>query len=430
MTTYQMRLNGDTLEVDFAKTPEGNPILADGDKIVREVEMRLQEMMTTGELKGGELLKINGRISVPASYTVSHQVAHLYRAVAVADPRLGAYIVVASTTNNYPIGSRIDSQTGEVKEVAGISDAKPSFLIYWKNDILIAKINNGIKVDGDQILRDAEAQLQYLINSGQLPGGKQLLIIHGRTTLLASFLIASKVAHQYGAIAMFDPKMGDKGIDRYIVTISHSPNYQVGQTFDINYHPYPTVKAVLCGPPNAGKTVLRDSLKQAIFQLDQSPTDFYVISGCPDGDGAWYSETAQKYPEVAAQLKQEYKSKFTPEFAQAKARDIKVIKNSLLLFDVGGKVTPENEIIMSQATHAIILAKTEADVHDWQEFCQELNLPVVAVIYSDLNGIEEKLINEDPLLTGNVCQLKRGADVSSRPMVQALANLLVKLTKS
>ncbi len=429
MTTYQMRLNRDTLEVDFAKTPEGYPIPANGDKIVQDVEMRLQEMIATGELTGGELLKINGRISVPASYTVSHQLGHLYRAIAVFDPRLAAYIVVASTTPNYPIGSRIDFQTGEVTEVAAHPDTKPSFLIYWENDILIAKINNGIQIDGDQMLRDAESQLQKLTNSRQLPGGK-ILRINGRTSILASFLIASKVAHQYGAIAMFDPKMGDKGIDKYIITISHSPNYQVGQTFDINYDPYQTVKAVLCGPPNTGKTVLRDSIKEAIFQLDSSPNDFYAISGCPDGDGAWFSETAKKYPEVAAELKKEYKAKFTPEFAKSKARDIKVIKNSLLLFDVGGKITPENKIIMPQASHAIILAKTEIEVKEWQVFCQKLNLPVIAIIYSDINGTEDKITSESPILTGNICQLKRGADVSPRPMVQALANLLVKLTKS
>ncbi|HBE21092.1 MAG TPA: CRISPR-associated protein Csx3 [Cyanobacteria bacterium UBA11149] len=279
------------------------------------------------------------------------------------------------------------------------------------------------------MLRDAESQLQKLTNSRQLPGGK-ILRINGRTSILASFLIASKVAHQYGAIAMFDPKMGDKGIDKYIITISHSPNYQVGQTFDINYDPYQTVKAVLCGPPNTGKTVLRDSIKEAIFQLDSSPNDFYAISGCPDGDGAWFSETAKKYPEVAAELKKEYKAKFTPEFAKSKARDIKVIKNSLLLFDVGGKITPENKIIMPQASHAIILAKTEIEVKEWQVFCQKLNLPVIAIIYSDINGTEDKITSESPILTGNICQLKRGADVSPRPMVQALANLLVKLTKS
>ncbi|XWK89052.1 MAG: hypothetical protein U7127_02990 [Phormidium sp.] len=433
MTSYQMRLEGDTLKVDFAKNANGEPVTADGDRIVRDVAVGLQQMIAAGELGGGNLLKIDGRISVLASYTLAHEIAHLYRAIAVSDTRLRAYVVVISTAAEYPVGSRIDFVTGEVKQVATIDDSSPSFLIYWSDDVLIAKINNGVKADGDRLLLDAEAQLEKLISSGQLTGGKQLLRINGRATVLASFMIANKIAHLYSSVAVFDPKLGDKGLDRYVVVFSHSKNYQVGATFDVNYDPEPTVKAVLCGSPNTGKTVLRDGLKAAIFNLNNAPADFYAISGCPDGDGSWYAETVAKYPELAEKLKEEYKAKFTPEFAQAKARDIQGIKNSLLLFDVGGKIpSDENKVIMSQATHAIIVGKTEDEVIAWQEFCEKQlakPLPVVAIIYSDLNGNSDTITSEEPVLKGSVHRLKRGEDISGRPMVQALAKLLVKLTQ-
>ena len=449
MTTYQMKLNGDILKVDFAKKANGEPITADGDQIVRDAKARLQEMMAAGELRGGNLLKIDGRISVLVSYTIAHEVAHLYRAIAVSDTRLGAYVVVISSAAEYPVGSRVDFLTGEVKQVATASEDSPSFLIYWEDDVLIAKINNGTKADGDQLLLDAEAQLDKLISSGQLPGGKRLLRIKGRATILASCVIANKISHLYSSLAVFDPKLGDKGLDRYVVVCSHSKDYQVGETFDVNYNPEPkdyqvgepfdinydpepTVKAVLCGSPNTGKTVLRDGLKAAIFSLNNAPNDFYAISGCPDGDGSWYAETIAKYPELAENLKKEYKAKFTPEFAEHKARDIKVIKNSLLLFDVGGKIpSDENKVIMSEATHAIILAKTEDEVNLWQEFCGKQlakPLPVIAIIYSDLHGSSDTITSEEPVLTGSVHRLKRGEDVSGRPMVQALAKLLIKLT--
>lgn len=433
MTTYQMRLEGDTLKVDFAKNADGEPIPADGDQIVRDAAARLQQMIAAGELRGGNLLKIDGRISLLVSYTLAHEVAHLYRAIAVSDTRLGAYVVAISTAAEYPVGSRIDFLTGEVKQVATVSEGSPSFLIYWEDDVLTAKINNGVKVDGDRILLDAEAQLEKLISSGQLPGGKRLLRINGRATVLASFAIANKISHLYSSVAVFDPKLGDKGLDRYVVVFSHSKDYQVGENFDVNYNPERTIKAVLCGSPNTGKTVLRDGLKAAIFNLNNAPADFYAISGCPDGDGSWYSETVAKYPELANKLKEEYKAKFTPEFAQAKAREVKVIKNSLLLFDVGGKIpSDENKVIMSEATHAIILAKTEDEVKAWQEFCeQELAkpLPVIAIIYSDLHGNSDTITSEEPVLTGSVHRLQRGEDISDRPMVQALAKLLVKLTQ-
>ncbi len=322
--------------------------------------------------------------------------------------------------------------TDEVKQVPSISRDFPSFVIYWEEDVLIAKINNGIKVDGDQILRDAEAELDQLINSGQLPGGKGLLKINGRSTVLASFVIANKVAHLYSSVAVFDPKQGDKGSDRYVVVMSHGKDYQVGETFDINYDPQPTVKVVLCGPPNTGKTVMRDGLKTAILNLDNAPDDFYTVSGCPDGDGSWYSETVANYPNLARKLKDEYKAKFTPEFAKAKTRELKVIKNSLLLFDVGGKIPIyEDKDIMSQATHAVILAKTEADVAAWKELCEKnLAQPVqiIAIIYSDFNGKNDEITSEYPMLTGKVHHLERGEDVSNRPIVKALAKLLVNLT--
>jgi len=354
---YSIHLEGDTLKVDFAKTDEEKPIPAAGDVIVQDVQTRVRQMIASGELSGGNLLKINGRISVGASYTLAHEVAHLYRVVAVADTRLGAYVVVSSTTPEYPLASRIDFQTGEVTEVKRSAElSTPSFFVRWEGDVLRVEINNAVQADGDQIVRDVKAQLQELINSGQLTGGK-LLKINGRSTVLASYVIALELAHRYSAIAVFDPKIGDRGLDRYIITISHTPDYQVGDRVDLERDPCQTVKVVLCGAPNTGKTVFRDGLKEAIQEREDVPQDFYTISGCPDGDGSWFAQTAQKYPELAAELKAEYKAKFTPEFAQGKARTIEVIKNSLLLFDVGGKISEENELIMQQATHAVILAQ-------------------------------------------------------------------------
>ena len=60
---YNIQLEGDRLKVDFAKTANGEPILASGDRIVVSVEKQLEEMIAAGELKGGNLLKIYGRIS-------------------------------------------------------------------------------------------------------------------------------------------------------------------------------------------------------------------------------------------------------------------------------------------------------------------------------------------------------------------------------
>lgn len=94
-------------------------------------------------------------------------------------------------------------------------------------------------------------------------------------------------------------------------------------------------------------------------------------------------------------------------------------------------MSAENKIIMSEATHAVILAKTETDAIAWREFCQsqlQKPLPVVAVVKSDYHGKEDKIDSEDPMLTGSVHHLERGEDASDRPMVKALAERIVKLT--
>lgn len=426
MNSYNIHLEKDTLKVDFAKTPNGEAIKVDGDQIVKDVAKQLEQMISTGELTGGKLLKISGRISVLASYTFAHQLGHLYGAIAVSDTRLKAYVVVISTTPDYPLGTRIDLETGKIIQVSPTPSVEPLFLTYWENDILIARLKNGGEFDGDLILKDAKIQLENLINSGQLPGGKKLLKINGRSTVLASFFIANKLAHKYSGIAVFDPKL-----DRYVTTISHSPHHQVGEILDVenavNSQP---IKVVLCGPANTGKTVLRDGLKTAILRLESAPQDFFSISGCPDGDGSFFPETFKNYPDLAKQLKAKYKATFTPEFAQGKARDLQRIKNSLLLFDVGGKTSPENQVIMSEATHAVILAKTESEVMEWQKFCQnklKKTLPIIAIIYSNYEAKEDKVERTDAILTGIVHHLQRGEDVSTRPMIQALASEIVKL---
>ncbi len=91
----------------------------------------------------------------------------------------------------------------------------------------ILKINFGEPAQNDQIVRDATTRLDELITNGQLSGGP-LLKINGPASLPVAFVIAHKVAHLYGAIAVYDPKLGSK----YVVCITHSPAYNLGDLID------------------------------------------------------------------------------------------------------------------------------------------------------------------------------------------------------
>ena len=421
MTSYNINVISRVLQVSFDKD---NPVT--GERIVKDAQTRIEELIASKVLIGGDLLKIDGRMSLPVSYTIAHELGHLYSAIAVFDPRLKAYVVVISTNPEYQLGERISAETN-IKSSLEKNDSNSSFLIDLASDnTLKVGFNPQVIAQGDSIVKDTATQIEKLLESGRLKG--KLLKISGRASILASFVIASKIAHCYGAIALFEPKEGDTNIDRYIVAVSHGTDYRVGDVLNFSSSTKDNVKVVLCGAPNTGKTVLRDSLKKAIRQKLNKPDDFfYVISGCPDGDYNWMSETDL---ELAKKLKQEYKAKFTSEFAVQKAQEIKNIKNPLLLFDIGGKITLENELITSFATHAIILAKNEREIEQWQEFCQKLNLKVIAIVNSDYEAKEDKIETISPIFKGSVHYLERGENTISRPTVQALAQYIINLLNS
>ena len=101
------------------------------------------------------------------------------------------------------------------------------------------------------------------------------------------------------------------------------------------------MKVVLAGPPHSGKSCLREGLKQVILTLRRNNSDIpypYMITACPDGEGAWFQETMEKYPEVAKAYKNAYKGKFTPEFVQLVANHVRNCEEPLTLIDIGGLI--------------------------------------------------------------------------------------------
>ncbi len=187
-------------------------------------------------------------------------------------------------------------------------------------------------------------------------------------------------------------------------------------------------KYVLAGPPRSGKSCMREGLKQAIRALPGAPYPF-VITACPDGEGSWFQETVNNDPELAAACKAAYKAKFTPEFVARIAASVANCPLELTLVDIGGIPSVENEVICSGATHMVILAGDTSRMPEWYEFARKVGLTVVAEIYSDYHGTEDKVgeVSADGVLRGTVHHLERGEPVSSRPMIRALAEHLVRI---
>jgi CRISPR-associated protein Csx3 len=97
---YRIGLNENVLEIGFADP-------AQNDEIVQAAKRQLDEMVESGELDGGELIKLNGPASLPVGVTIAHAVSHLYEAVAVFDPKLGQYVVAVSHGEKYAVGDMI-----------------------------------------------------------------------------------------------------------------------------------------------------------------------------------------------------------------------------------------------------------------------------------------------------------------------------------
>lgn len=212
----------------------------------------------------------------------------------------------------------------------------------------------------------------------------------------------------------------------------------------------------LGGPPRSGKSCLREGLKQAIKNicgerdLDLYP---YIITGCPDGEGAWFQETVNLSPEGAADAKAAYKAKFTPKFVKRVADSVASCFLPLVLVDIGGITSIENEAICASTTHAILLAGDQTRLPEWREFCAKEGKVVIvdkdnegreveyiyhkrpqvvlAEIWSDYHGTTDTIpeLGTDSVWRGSVHHLERGESVSERPTVRALAEILIQLTR-
>ncbi|NJO64249.1 MAG: CRISPR-associated protein Csx3 [Richelia sp. RM2_1_2] len=326
-----------------------------------------------------------------------------------------------------------------------------SYQIKLEGDVLHVGFNRNIPAQGDRITRDALEKITQMIDSGEISGGKRILI-DGPQSIPVAYVLSHKLVHLYEVIAVLDPKLGSKistldGAIRhktYIVTSVHgSTEYKVGDLIETqeSQKERSKIKVVLCGPPQSGKSCLRDGLKRAILAHVNAPYP-YIITACPDGEGSWHQEAYENNQPLAEDCKRKNKGDVTPKFATEAAQWVKSANQLINIIDVGGKITDENKTIMQPATHAVILAGDASKFVEWEDFCQTLGLKIIAKIHSQLDAIKDEvllssnwqvntseLLESKPLITGSVHGLKRGENLSTRPMVKALADVLIHLTK-
>ncbi len=103
MGTYNITVESDNvLRLGFGDTPANNDVL------VTEAERIISELIQDGEMKGGEIIKLNGPATLPIAFVLAHKLNHLYQAVAVYDPKLSKYVVAIAHGGKYRLGDLVD----------------------------------------------------------------------------------------------------------------------------------------------------------------------------------------------------------------------------------------------------------------------------------------------------------------------------------
>ena len=106
------RANGRAASFEITvETPDASSTLlrlafgepASNDVMVRDVDRRMKELKGR-ELTGGRLVLLNGAASLPVIAVIIHHVAHLFGAVAIYDPKLQRYVIVASHGSELEVG--------------------------------------------------------------------------------------------------------------------------------------------------------------------------------------------------------------------------------------------------------------------------------------------------------------------------------------
>lgn len=206
-------------------------------------------------------------------------------------------------------------------------------------------------------------------------------------------------------VATFDPRQG--GI---VVQSHHSDFPQLGDIIESEkitkfISEIPKVKKVkseskshtkiiaFLGPPHSGKTVLINSLKEILFKFYNNiySNDFFIIRGCPDGEGDWSAETN---PDVTKIIRR--KGSFSEEFIADILGDIQKVSQTkkLIFVDCGGIIDKYNYRILEKCTHAVIISNNLEEILKWEGLVLASEIKIVTKIFSVLENNFEKISDD------------------------------------
>ena len=178
------------------------------------------------------------------------------------------------------------------------------------------------------------------------------------------------------------------------------------------------MKIVFCGPPHSGKSVFIANL------IAKMPTDAYtIIRACPDGEGTWSNNKNQNETSIVRK-----KGKFTKSFIDDACQAIDNQTNKIVLVDVGGVMSKENEQVFQHCDSFVVLSSDEKKKQEWLEFGQGLGLECVGCLDSTLEG-QEEIYSRVPYFQGKIVGLERGEILEHSRVIKAIVTDIVKKSK-
>jgi CRISPR-associated protein Csx3 len=165
----------------------------------------------------------------------------------------------------------------------------------------------------------------------------------------------------------------------------------------INFNLLPAV--AIGGPPHSGKSVLAYGLTQAL--RERAVPHYLLRAYPPDYEGDWFQEGD---PSLVRHLR--FKGAVSERWLPLLHRDI-AQRNLPLIVDMGGLPTREQEALLDECTHAILLTPDELSRQEWAARFAHHGLVVLADLRSELHG-SHRLEQTKPVISGTLAGLERG----------------------
>lgn len=179
------------------------------------------------------------------------------------------------------------------------------------------------------------------------------------------------------------------------------------------------MKIVFCGPPHSGKSVFIVSLEKLLLA-----DGYETVRASRDGEGDWSNNSDQDNVKNVR-----VKGTYGRAFLKEKCRVIKNSKKPIVLVDIGGMLYPDKADIFRACDSFVVLSSDEVHRKEWQEFGKSLGCRCIASISSEKHGEDCLETADKGVVRGKICGLERGTLRSGSPVVEAVADRIIEISK-